>query len=243
MLAIRTRSSSGNGNDTGPDAKQALARMKRDGHAINPQDPDHVRAYIMLRQQMGRIDGASMVQFLGTTMSKTKQNLGGKTELHYWGVPKANFGGTPPADWGECLMQPDQLQTMEAFGGQQVNWNDYFMVDKQIPRQGLGYGVITCTFSASSTFTSSPSTSGSRPPATCGPGEPASGGPVDKCAIVGSTGPASSSTGPASSATGPGSGGPDRAFEVTAAAEVPEAAAVEQPVNTMDDIFNAAFPE
>ena len=134
------------------------------------------------------------------------------TELHYWGVPKANFGGTPPADWGECLMQPDQLQTMEAFGGQQVNWNDYFMVDKQIPRQGLGYGVITCTFSASSTFTSSPSTSGSGPPATCGPGEPASGGP-------------------------------DRAFEVTAAAEVPEAAAVEQPVNTMDDIFNAAFPE
>ena len=67
--------------------------------------------------------------------------------------------------------------------------------------------------------------------------------PVDKCAIVGSTGPASSSTGPASSSTGPASGGPDRAFEVTAAAEVPEAAAVEQPVKTMEDIFNAAFPE
>ena len=204
QLQIRSRA--------GPDAAQALARMQREGYAVNHNDPDHVRAYVLLRLQKARIDGGSMVEYLRSTAAKAKQNLGGTTELHYWGVPKANFGGTPPADWGECLMQPDQLQTMEAFGGQQVNWNDYFMVDKQIPRVGLGYGVITCTFSASSTFTSSPSTSGSRPPATCGPGEPASGGP-------------------------------DRAFEVTAAAEVPEAAAVEQPVNTMDDIFNAAFPE
>ena len=39
------------------------------------------------------------------------------------------------------------------------------------------------------------------------------------------------------------SGGPDCVLEVTAAAEVPEAAAVEQPVKTMEDIFNAAFPE
>ena len=53
--------------------------------------------------------------------------------------------------------------------------------------------------------------------------------PVEESAIVGSTGPASSSTGPA--------------FEGTAAAEGSEAAAVEQAVNTMDDIFNAAFPE
>ena len=67
--------------------------------------------------------------------------------------------------------------------------------------------------------------------------------PVEEGAIVGSTGPASGSMGPASSSTGPASGGPDRAFEVTAAAEVPEAAAVEQPEYIMDDIFNAAFPE
>ena len=83
MIALRTRSSSGNGNDTGPDAKQALERMQRNGHAVNPLDPDHIRAYIMLRQQMGRIDGDSMVQFLGTTKSKAKQHLGGKTELQY----------------------------------------------------------------------------------------------------------------------------------------------------------------
>ena len=65
--------------------------------------------------------------------------------------------------------------------------------------------------------------------------------PAEEGAIVGSKGPAIG--GPASGATGPASGGPDRAFEVTAAAEVPGAAAVEQPVNTMEDIFNAAFPE
>ena len=75
---------------------------------------------------------------------------------------------------------------------------------------------------------------------------------VEESAIVGSTGPASGSTGPASSSTGPAMGGPEHADEVstghaiggpdpaskgTAAAEVPEASF------TMDDIFNAAFPE
>ena len=61
--------------------------------------------------------------------------------------------------------------------------------------------------------------------------------PPDMAPASTSTGPASSSTGPASSSTGP-----EEAFEGTAAAEVPEAAAVEQPIETMDDIFNAAFP-
>ena len=60
--------------------------------------------------------------------------------------------------------------------------------------------------------------------------------PAEEVAIVGSTGPASGSTGTASSSTGP-------VFEGTAAAEGSEAAAVEQAVNTMDDIFTAAFPE
>ena len=58
MLTIRTRSGSGNDNEHSPDAaKQALVRMKRAGHVVNPFDADHIRAYIMLRQQSGRVDG------------------------------------------------------------------------------------------------------------------------------------------------------------------------------------------
>ena len=54
MIELRTRSSSSNGSDTCPDAVQvmavqvmavqALERMQRNGHAVNPLDPDHIRA-------------------------------------------------------------------------------------------------------------------------------------------------------------------------------------------------------
>ena len=62
MLAIRTRSSSANGNDSGPDFKQALKRMKRNGYPVDPDDPEHIRAYIMLRQQLGRIESETIVK-------------------------------------------------------------------------------------------------------------------------------------------------------------------------------------
>ena len=62
MLAVRTRSGTGNDNAPSQDAaRQALGRMKRAGHTVNPFDPEHIRAYIMLRQQMGHTDGDSMV--------------------------------------------------------------------------------------------------------------------------------------------------------------------------------------
>ena len=146
MLAIQSRSRAGNGNDTGPDAKQALARMKRSGYTVNPEDPEHIRAYIMLRQQVGRIDGDSMVKYLQTTTSQSKPEMGGKMELVYWGVPKHNFPAGPPEHWGECLMTQEQLAILEPIGGQQINWNDYYVVDQEIPRLGLGCAVLTFSF-------------------------------------------------------------------------------------------------
>ena len=109
MLAIRTRPSSGDGNDTRGNSKQAFAQMKH-------------------------IDGDSMVQFLGDGKSKPRKRLGNKKILQYWGVPKTNFDGKPPAHWGECLMNPDKLATLVPMGRPHVNWNDYFVVDKGIPR-------------------------------------------------------------------------------------------------------------
>ena len=138
MLAIRTRPSSGDGNDTRGNSKQAFAQMNRAGHAVNPLDPDHTRAYIMLRQQRGTVDGATMVEYLERTTSQNKQHVGGSATVEYWGVPKTNFDGKPLAHWGECLMSPDKLATLVTMGRPHVNWNDYFVVDKVIPRQGLG---------------------------------------------------------------------------------------------------------
>ena len=120
MLALRTRSSSDNGNDTGPDAEHTLKRMKRGGHNVDPLNPDHIRAYIMLRQQVGRVEGTKLVQFLKNTNSKKETGLGSKTELKYWGVPKQNFSGVPPAHWGDALMGPDQLAMFEPIGDDQV---------------------------------------------------------------------------------------------------------------------------
>ena len=71
MLAIQSRST--NGNDTGPAAKQALQRMKRNNYAVNPDDPEHIRAYIMLRQQVGRVEGTKLVQFLKTHIPKKRR--------------------------------------------------------------------------------------------------------------------------------------------------------------------------
>ena len=224
----------------------------------------------MLRQQRGSIDGNSMIQFLSATNVNMNQNLGAKTELLYWGVPKTNFEGHPAAHWGECLMTPDKLAGLEPIGGQQVNWAEHFVLDQEIPRSGLGCHVVTYRFYVGTNFARTgndvqPAVGGSADLAIGGPG-PAVGGSqllaitCPEPANDGSTGPAiggpdlagGGSTSPASGnpvraiegSTGPASGGPDPAFEVTAAAaEVPEVAAVEQPGNTMDDIFNAAFPE
>ena len=87
MLALRTRSSSDHGNDTGPDAEQALKRMKRGGHNVDPLDPDRIRAYIMLRQQIGRVEGGKMVQFLNSTKAKNETSLGSKTEWYIGASP------------------------------------------------------------------------------------------------------------------------------------------------------------
>ena len=193
MIAIRTRSSSGNDN-ANPDAKQALARMKRAGHAVNPLDPDHTRAYIMLRQQRGTVDGATMVEYLERTTSQTKQHVGGSTTVEYWGVPKTNFDGKPPTHWGESLMHPDTMAMLESVGGQQINWTDYFVVDQEIPRKGLGCHVVTYAFYANSNCTRKPTNNGKAitatgpEPAVGGSAGPAIGGPEP--AIGGSVHPA-----------------------------------------------------
>ena len=124
-----------------------------------------------------------MVQFLGGTTSKNKHHLGSKTQLLYWGVPRNNFAGVPPAHWGDCLMSPEQLAMFEPIGGQQVNYNDYFVVDQDIPWNGLGCHVVQYVFYANTNFTRSPTTNGNAitatgtEPAVSGSVHPAIGGP------------------------------------------------------------------
>ena len=133
---------------------------------------------------MEHIDGDSMVQFLGDRKSKPRKQLGNKKIVQYWGVPKTNFDGKPPAHWGECLMNPDKLATLVPMGSPHVNWNDYFVVDKGIPRQGLGCQVLTYVFydcpnngKAITATGPEPAVGGSAGPAIGGP-EPAIGGSV-----------------------------------------------------------------
>ena len=179
MLAMRTRPSSGDGNDTRGNSKQAFAQMNRAGHAVNPLDPRYLRA--LLYRQMEHLDGDSMVQFLGDGKSKPRKRLGNKKILQYWGVPKTNFDGKPPAHWGECLMNPDKVATLVPMSSPHVNWNDYFVVDKGIPRQGLGCQVLTYVFydcpnngKAITATGPEPAVGGSAGPAIGGP-EPAIG--------------------------------------------------------------------
>ena len=112
------------------------------------------------------------------------KQLGNKKILGFWGVPKTNFDGKPPAHWGECLMNPDKLATLVPMGSPHVNWNDYFVVDKGIPRQGLGCQVLTYVFydcpnngKAITATGPEPAVGGSAGPVLGGP-EPAIGGSV-----------------------------------------------------------------
>ena len=201
MLAIRTRPSSGDGNDTRGNSKQAFAQMKH-------------------------IDGDSMVQFLGDGKSKPRKRLGNKKILQYWGVPKTNFDGKPPAHWGECLMNPDKVATLVPMSSPHVNWNDYFVVDKVIPLQELGRHVLTYVFYEPAVGGSAgpaiggpePAIGGSVHPAIDGP-EPAHGGSVHPAighlepAIGGSVHPATGGPEPAGGGPGPAGGGPPWAFE------------------------------
>ena len=90
MIALRARSSSDNGNDTVLDARQALVRMQRNGHDVNPLDQDHIRAYIMLRQQVGRVEGTKLVQFLKNTFQK-RDGPGFKDGIEILGRPQTKL--------------------------------------------------------------------------------------------------------------------------------------------------------
>ena len=122
-------------------AEVALSGYKRQGYGADPKDPDHIAAYVTMRQVCARITPAAFIQHL---QSQVKDIGAGATFCtHFWAVPKASWpGGLPPAA-AEALVPDDQLDDMELRGGGTVDSDAFYIVDQVVPRESLGNNVHT----------------------------------------------------------------------------------------------------
>ena len=55
------------------DAIKALRRMRSQGYDLNPQDSEHISAYMTLRANTGRIDGRRLVAYLASKRTDGSQ--------------------------------------------------------------------------------------------------------------------------------------------------------------------------
>ena len=121
-------------------AETALAGYKRAGFDADPHNPDHIAAYVAMRQFSLRV---SPQAFMNSLKNQVKQvTSGAKVKRQYWAVPKVNFPLGLPPDLADCVIAQDQIELMEVTGGGTIDTDTYHILDQQATRQSLGKNVL-----------------------------------------------------------------------------------------------------
>ena len=119
----------------------AIAGYKRAGFAADPKNPEHVQAYITMRQWSQRISGQSFMEYLNTHVKKV--GSGATVLTQFWAVPKENFKAGLPDELVDSLVDPEKLQSLELVGGGAIDKDMYHIIDQQVQRHELGKNVLT----------------------------------------------------------------------------------------------------
>ena len=92
--------------------QDALVRYMRQGFAADPTDPEHIAAYVTMRQFSHRVTGQSFMDYLQSQSDHVCRTLSRPSAMQFWAVPKSSFpGGLPPAT-AEALVPDHQLDDM-----------------------------------------------------------------------------------------------------------------------------------
>ena len=115
-MALVSRSTATTNNATEINAKRSIERFVVQGFtALDPNNNDHVQAFIRLRAMQSRCDGKTLVHFLKNKQSNV--HAGQKLSVEYWAVPKKNFPGGLPDCVKEAPILCGELFEMEAASG------------------------------------------------------------------------------------------------------------------------------
>lgn len=150
-------------------ARNAIQQYKRQSYEVDDKNPDHVAAYLLLRDTSRRISGKSLEDFLKSR--KTTIGSGDRSTMDVWAVPRVNF----PAGLPQHIANAERpVGTMS----HQYSPDEFYFIDQVIPRTELGMSVITAgTFVQSSTTGTLPDAPAALPQAST-PGAPSSSAPL-----------------------------------------------------------------
>ena len=128
---------------TDASARTAIQQYRRQSHDVDDKNPEHVAAYMLLRDSYKRISGRMLEDYL----KSKKQTIGSgdRSTMDVWAVPRGNFPtGLPP----HIANAERPVGTMS----HQYSPDDFYFIDQVIPRTELGMSVITTgTYVQSST--------------------------------------------------------------------------------------------
>jgi len=129
---------------THQEAQDALARYHARGKGLDPSNPDHVRAYMILRANSSRVNADRFLTFLRNAQETVA--VGKREEMAIWAVPVQNFPHGPP-DWmREHVKTVDELAEECLVSGTDIDVVGLYLIDQAVARHHLGNFVRTIIF-------------------------------------------------------------------------------------------------
>ena len=118
----------------------ALMGYKRqDYRLVDPDDPEHIDAYLELRRTTRRVQPDAFIAYLKKRVKALRN--GEQTEIEFWAVPKSNFPkGLPPKILDACVADESEILEGQSLS---VDRDKYYVIDKVIERNLLGKSVWT----------------------------------------------------------------------------------------------------
>jgi len=118
-----------------------LRRFKKEG--LSPNNPDHVRAYLIARRSSDRVRADHIWAILNS--SQVRQESSARISVDFWIVPAGNLPKPLPADVAPFFMAEDALRKSYRVPVE-TGWGDSIVLDAGCPRKLLGKGVRRMTF-------------------------------------------------------------------------------------------------
>ncbi|CAK0832947.1 unnamed protein product [Prorocentrum cordatum] len=125
-------------------AEVALRGYAKQGFDADSTNPEHIQAYLILRQTHRRVKPDTFVNYM--KRKETHFEHGGRVKEEVWGVPKVNFPNGLPQDMQKSEMTPEKLAELALVGGGAPDHETYFFIDQECERKTLGQGVKTVEF-------------------------------------------------------------------------------------------------
>jgi len=130
----------------------ALRRFRNNGLMVDPENPEHIKAYLVLRQTQGAVNGKTLLAYVNSATPSV--NHGAQSYVKYYVVPKTNFaGGLLPTDLLPSMHTPEMLEEAEVLADGSIDHAQFYVIDKIADRTRLGAGLRTIKFFTGSTTT------------------------------------------------------------------------------------------